>query len=147
MRLSNTPLDFDFIIKQLQKAPEVLQPYKQEVVALFLFGSVHRHELTPLSDIDLAVLYHSHLDKHRMLAIHTQLYGDLSQLIQTDDFDLVNLNIAPLTIQFSVIEDKTILVLHHPQALVNFQARVMSAYQDFYPILQEYYQSRLKLLE
>ena len=146
MRLSDTPLDFDFIIEQLKKAPEVLMPYKGKVVALLLFGSLHHREATLLSDIDLAVLYHSNLDKHHMLKVHTQLYGDISQLIQTDDFDLVNLNLAPLTVQFSAIEDKTILVLHNPEELVDFQARVMSAYQDFYPVLQEYYRNRLKLL-
>lgn len=146
MRLSDAPLDFDFIIKQLQRAPEVLMPYKGEVVALLLFGSLHCRKTTPLSDIDLAVLYRGDLDKYRMLKVHTQLYADLSQLIQSDDFDLVNLNLAPLTVQFSAIEDKTILVLHNPEELVDFQARVMSAYQDFYPILQEHYRSRLKLL-
>jgi predicted nucleotidyltransferase len=145
MRFNNTPLDFDAILTKLQKAAELLLPYKEEVVALLLFGSAHRQTTTPLSDIDLAVLYRSGLDQEQMLKLHLRLYSDLSQLMETDDFDLVNLNLAPLTLQFSVIEDKTVLALYNPEELVDFQAKVMTLYQDFHPILEEYYRNRLKL--
>jgi len=74
-----------------------------------------------------------------MFKIHSNLYLDLSRLMHTDDFDLVNLSVAPLTLQFSAIEDKVILVLYDPQALIDFQAKVLGAYLDFYPILREYY--------
>ena len=144
MRFNNTPLDFDTILTKLQKAAELLLPYKEEVVALLLFGSAHRQTTTPLSDIDLAVLYRSGLDQEQMLKLHLRLYSDLSQLMETDDFDLVNLNLAPLTLQFSVIEDKTVLALYNPEELVDFQAKVMTLYQDFHPILEEYYRNRLK---
>jgi len=146
MRFNNTPLDFDTILTKLQKAAELLLPYKEEVVALLLFGSAHLQTTTPLSDIDLAVLYRSGLDQEQMLKLHLRLYSDLSQLMETDDFDLVNLNLAPLTLQFSVIEDKTVLALYHPEELVDFQAKVMTLYQDFHPILEEYYSNRLKLV-
>ncbi|MGB4301948.1 MAG: HepT-like ribonuclease domain-containing protein, partial [Acetomicrobium sp.] len=139
MRLSERPLDFDFILKQLQRAPDALMPYRKEVAALLLFGSASRDEVTPLSDIDLAVLYREGLSEWEMFKIHSNLYLDLSRLMHTDDFDLVNLNVAPLTLQFSAIEDKVILVLYDPQALVDFQAKVLGAYLDFYPILREYY--------
>ena len=139
MRLSERPLDFDFILKQLQRAPDALMPYRKEVVALLLFGSASRDEITPLSDIDLAVLYREGLSEWEMFKIHSNLYLDLSRLMHTDDFDLVNLSVAPLTLQFSAIEDKVILVLYDPQALVDFQAKVLGAYLDFYPILREYY--------
>jgi len=92
-----------------------------------------------LSDIDLAVLYREGLSEWEMFKIHSNLYIDLSRLMHTDDFDLVNLNVAPLTLQFSAIEDKAILVLYDPQALVDFQAKVLGAYLDFYPILREHY--------
>ena len=139
MRLSERPLDFDFILKQLQRAPDALMPYRKEVAALLLFGSASRDEITPLSDIDLAVLYREGLSEWEMFNIHSNLYFDLSRLMHTDDFDLVNLSVAPLTLQFSAIEDKVILVLYDPQALVDFQAKVLGAYLDFYPILREYY--------
>jgi len=139
MRLSERPLDFDFILKQLQRAPDALMPYRKEVVALLLFGSASRDEITPLSDIDLAVLYREGLSEWVMFKIHSNLYLDLSRLMHTDDFDLVNLSVAPLTLQYSAIEDKVILVLYDPHALIDFQAKVLGAYLAFYPILREYY--------
>jgi len=139
MRLSERPLDFDFILKQLQRAPDALMPYRKEVAALLLFGSASRDEVTPLSDIDLAVLYREGLGEWEMFKIHSNLYLDLSRLMHTDDFDLVNLNVAPLTLQFSAIDDKVILVLYDPQTLIDFQAKVLGAYLDFYPILREHY--------
>ncbi len=139
MRLSERPLDFEFILKQLQRAPDALMPYRKEVAALLLFGSASRDEVTPLSDIDLAVLYREGLGEWEMFKIHSNLYLDLSRLMHTDDFDLVNLNVAPLTLQFSAIDDKVILVLYDPQTLIDFQAKVLGAYLDFYPILREYY--------
>jgi len=114
-------------------------PYRKEVAALLLFGSASRDEVTPLSDIDLAVLYREGLSEWKMFKIHSNLYLDLSRLMHTDDFDLVNLNVAPLTLQFSAIDDKVILVLYDPQTLIDFQAKVLGAYLDFYPILREHY--------
>lgn len=57
----------------------------------YLFGSVAKGEVAPLSDIDVAV-YLSNVDPGALFDIKLSLYGDICRALNRNDVDLVVLN-------------------------------------------------------
>ncbi|HKM16761.1 MAG TPA: nucleotidyltransferase domain-containing protein [Limnochordia bacterium] len=78
------------------------------VAAALLFGSYGTPYQTPLSDVDIAVLfrpgYQVSLDQE------LQISSDLSAISGEEDINLVNLNKAPLTLQFEVLSTGRTLI-------------------------------------
>lgn len=64
-----------------------------------------------MSDVDLAVLYRKTLTDDELTRVHSQAYEIISELLQSDDIDLINLNTVPLSMQYGAIKPAKILVL------------------------------------
>lgn len=80
---------------------------RKDVAAAFLFGSYGTQYQTPLSDVDIAVLFvpEDTIDYTTELT----MLADLADIIGEDDINLVVLNKAPLTLQFEVLATGKIL--------------------------------------
>jgi len=74
---------------------------KHDVQGAYLFGSALQDSGTRLSDLDIGVLPPS--DRHDWLGYYNDLYGELCQLFQADNIDLVLLNQASLPLQANVV--------------------------------------------
>lgn len=74
---------------------------KHDVRVAYLFGSALQSHASRLSDLDLAILPPPGLPDY--LGYYTDVYGDLCQLFQADNIDLVFLNLAPLSLQTGVV--------------------------------------------
>ena len=108
-----------------------------DILAFYLFGSYGTKQQTLLSDIDFAVLPMpgETLDVWREL----DLLGELQQISEEDDTNLVNLSRAPVTLQMKVLAGGRLLYCRDPVLLADFKEHVIRRYCDFAPHLQEFY--------
>jgi hypothetical protein len=82
----------------------------------------------PLSDLDIAIFLKEHEDfqERRM-----EILGELINLLQTDEIDLVILNIAPLTLRMKILENKKVVVDQMPFLRHHFESLTAREYFDF----------------
>lgn len=130
-------LDFNFIRKKLAELPIILEPYKEYINAVLLFGSLAVEKETPLSDVDLAILYRRSLKGSELDQLHSQVWGITTDLLQSEDIDFINLNSAPLSMQYGAIKHAKILVLNSREAYIDFWEQSVKYYLDFKPLLDE----------
>jgi predicted nucleotidyltransferase len=115
---------------------------RQKVVFAYLFGSLTRDKVLPLSDIDIAIYLKEgvDLDQEKM----TILEGLMSILV-TEEIDLVILNIAPLTLKARIVENKKILVDKDPFLRHSFESLVLREYFDFSKKEEQIFKRRFSL--
>ena len=106
-----------------------------EVLAAFLFGSYGTQNQTVVSDIDFAVLF----DKRLELREETVFLAKLSNFLGTDRVDLVNLNKAPLNIQFRAVSEGTIVYERDYITTCDYIEKLLGLYQDYAIDLNYYY--------
>ena len=69
----------------------VFERYRANVVFAYLFGSGARGEVSPLSDIDIAI-YLAEENRSSFFDIKLSLHADVSRALKRNDVDLVVLN-------------------------------------------------------
>jgi len=146
MIFDNKPLNFGVIKERLEDLSQSLASLSQQISAVLLFGSLARERETPLSDVDLAVLYSKHLREDELGKVHSHVHDIIADLLSTDDIDLINLNIAPLTMQYGAIKQAKILVLNNKAEYIDFWDKTVKYYLDFKPLLDECNQALLETL-
>lgn len=114
-----------------------------EVVTVFLFGSYGTEYQTALSDIDFAVLF----DKKLGIAEEAAFLSRLSEILGTDRVDLVNLNKAPLNLQFRAISEGKIIYERDYITTCDYMEKVMDLYQDYAIDLHYFYREYDKALK
>ena len=99
-----------------------------DIAATYLFGSYGTEYQTPLSDVDLAVLFMPDVDHcpERLLTIS----AELTHIAQEDDINVVVLNSAPITLQFDVIATGRLLFKKETY-LEDFIEYVLKHYADY----------------
>ncbi|GFR36354.1 type VII toxin-antitoxin system MntA family adenylyltransferase antitoxin [Thermobrachium celere] len=126
-------VDFSKVLSNIHGLKNIFSKYKDKIVVAYMFGSVHRREITPLSDVDIAILinkeYEGVIDE-----IEAEVYEDLVRFLGTEEIDLVCLNKAPLSIQYGVIKDKEILYFLDKQKVVDYETSVITDYLDIKPM-------------
>jgi uncharacterized protein len=108
----------------------------EEIVCVYLYGSVARGESQAQSDIDLAVLYAQ--DPPRTLE---GLGFDLSDKLERylrKPVDLVVLNRAPVDLIHRVLRDGVLVYDRNPSVRIRFEVKVRNDYFDLLPYLQQY---------
>jgi predicted nucleotidyltransferase len=112
---------------------------RQKVVFAYLFGSLTRDKVLPLSDIDIAIYLKEgvDLDKEKM-----SILQNLIDLLGTEEIDLVLLNTAPLTLKARTVENKKILVDKEPFLRHSFESLVLREYFDFSKKEEEIFKRR-----
>ena len=111
----------------LPKAIDYLQA-RSDIQFAYLFGSYGRGRPLPLSDIDIAIYLKETggLQEKRL-----EILGALTDLLQTDEIDLVILNAAPVTLRMKILESKRVVVDHDPFARHRYESLTMREYFDF----------------
>lgn len=98
-----------------------------EVQAVFLFGSYGTQYQTKASDIDFAVLFDKRLDIREESAI----LAVLSDFLGTDRVDLLNLNKAPLNLQFRSVSEGKLVFERDYITTCDYIEKLLSLYQDY----------------
>ncbi len=113
-----------------------------KVVFAYLFGSLARGRVSPLSDVDIAIYT---VDGADIVQEKLEMLGKLNELLKTDEVDLVVLNTAPLPLAARVIKNKIILVDKRPFTRHAFESLIMREYFDFSRKEMDIFERRYKL--
>lgn len=111
--------------------PILLERLRQELglVAVYLFGSYGTADQTPLSDVDLALLFRRGAvpDGRREL----QLIALATETLHEDDVSVTIVNKAPLALQFKIIADGRRLLVTDAVAHADRVEEIVDRYCDF----------------
>jgi uncharacterized protein len=99
-----------------------------DIVFAYLFGSMAQGKEMPLSDVDIAIFFSQGAD---FATRKLEVIGDLIDIIQTDEIDLVVLNTANLPLLMNILKGKKIVVDKKPFVRHIFESLVMRKYFDF----------------
>ena len=117
---------------QAEKLSNVLTSLKG-ISLIYLFGSQAEGRLGPMSDHDLGVLVDRAADGEQARAWLTH---ELARALQTDRIDVVWLNRAPIELAYAIIAQGKVLYQRDVATRVEYEARVMSRYGDYLPVLR-----------
>ena len=115
------------IEENLPKAEAYLKS-RPEVNFAYLFGSLAKGKPLPLSDVDIAVYLSKSLD---VLEKKLEILGELIDILETDEIDLVILNEAPLALRMKILENKKLIVDNAPSLRHRYESLTMREYFDF----------------
>ena len=115
------------IEENLPKAEAYLKS-RPEVNFAYLFGSLAKGKPLPLSDVDIAVYLSKSLD---VLEKKLEILGELVDILETDETDLVILNEAPLALRMKILENKKLIVDNAPSLRHRYESLTMREYFDF----------------
>lgn len=110
----------------VKKIREFFTDYPQ-VAAVYLFGSYGTEYQLPSSDLDLGIVFVEDPVWKEVLEID----AELASLLHTDSIDLVNLNQAPLDLQYRVLREGVLLLEKDYLVNSNFIEKVTKYYWDY----------------
>jgi len=99
-----------------------------KVVFAYLFGSLAGGTPKPLSDVDIAVFVD---DCKNFSETKLEILEKLTDVLQTDEIDLVVLNTASLPLAINILKKKRVLVDKQPYVRHIFESLTMRKYFDF----------------
>ncbi len=134
-RLKRLPED---IYRRLDALRDYLQG-NPEVVFAYLFGGLASGRLTPLSDIDIAVYL-----KDPESVDYLELYSQVSEVLGTDEVDLVVLNRAPVSLAGRVLMQRKVLVDREPFLRHAYESLIIREFLDFRDFERRLFQRRFK---
>lgn len=108
----------------------------KEIDALYLFGSAAAKKISPLSDLDLAVLLNKKVPAEKYLDFRLTLIDRFAKILATSEIDLVLLNQAPPLLAYEVIRSGKILFERNRGERIDYECKVLSFYFDMQPFYQ-----------
>jgi predicted nucleotidyltransferase len=103
----------------------------EHVILAYLFGSQANGTAGPQSDYDIALLV-----RQPSLTLQARLAHEIGIILGTDRVDVVFLNRAPVELAYAVIVQGQLLYQRSVAERVEFEAKVLSLYADYLPILR-----------
>ena len=122
--------------KNLEKNKERLIGYLEkhpEIEVAYIFGSVAQGKITPLSDIDIAILIdNEQIDENAYrYGYKAEILSDFIKLFKTNAIDLVILNEANTLLRHRVLYAGKILHSKNEKKRIEFQTTTISKYNDY----------------
>jgi predicted nucleotidyltransferase len=117
----------------LQQVKDIFAAHPEVKLAYF-FGSRSKGEGGPTSDYDFA-FFADTKDKKAVFELKLLLQASLSRVLQTDNVDVVALNLAKSPeLKYSIIADGTLIYEEEPFRVI-VEPRIMNEYFDFHELL------------
>lgn len=115
------------IMKLLPKAEAYLRE-NPKVIFAYLFGGLTKGKSLPMSDVDIAVFLSGDVDcqDEKM-----EILRKLTDILKTDEIDLVVLNKASLPLTARIIKNKKILADKDVFLRHRFESLILRKYFDF----------------
>jgi len=107
---------------------------RDEVSALYIFGSAAYSKETTESDIDIAVLINDHKKGRRTYDSLKKTYYAASPKLSIRPVDIVILNSASLFLKHRIIKTGKVLFDRNRRVRVRFTANAIIEYLDYKPI-------------
>jgi predicted nucleotidyltransferase len=108
---------------------------RNDILAIYLFGSRALKIADDMSDIDIAILLR---DDKLSFDEELHLLNEINSILGTDEVSLVILNKAPLVIRNGVIKESKVLYCVDDNARFMFEENVIKQYMDFKYYLDAY---------
>ena len=115
------------ILQLLPGAVNYLESHPK-VIFSYLFGSLAKGRPLPLSDVDIAVFLKQGVN---IAENKLEILGELIDILQTDEIDLVVLNTANWPLVMNILRNKKIIVDDDPFSRHVFESMIMRKYFDF----------------
>ena len=96
------------------------------IVFAYLFGGLLKKRRSPLSDIDIAIYV-----KDTQKLDYLELFSRISNLLNTDEVDLIILNTAPISLAGRVLQGRKILIDKAPFLRHKYESVTLRKYFDF----------------
>jgi hypothetical protein len=107
---------------------------REEVSALYLFGSVAKGVQHAGSDVDIAVLVDERKLRGRKFDTLRQDYYTVSPRLSMSIVDIVILNTAPPHLKHHILKTGSLIFDRHRRLRVKFAARAILEYLDYKPV-------------
>lgn len=119
-----------------EKLKEIFKDYPY-IASAYLFGSYALGKVSPMSDMDIAILIKDNAPKGREL-IHKMDYMAyrIEEALQTKEVDLIELNNQGLIFVHNVLRTGKLIYDAAPDFRIRFVTKVISDYCDFEPTLR-----------
>ena len=98
------------------------------IIFAYIFGGLAKGKIGPLSDIDIAVYLGS---TENLAENKIQIFDRLTDVLGTDELDIVFLNVASISIIGRVLQNKQVLVDKNPAARHAFESLALRQFFDF----------------
>ncbi len=120
----------------LEKLKPIFEDYPY-IAAAYLFGSYATGKISPMSDVDIAVLLKEPYPKGREL-MHEISYLSyrIEKVLQAGEVDLIELNKQGLIFQHNVLRTGKLIYDADSDFRVKFVTKVISDYCDFEPTIR-----------
>ncbi len=96
------------------------------IIFAYIFGGLLKGKPNPLSDVDIAV-YVKNIKK----LDYINLFGNISNILGTDEIDLVILNTAQLSLAGRILQNRKILVDKDPFFRHKYESKILREFFDF----------------
>ncbi len=101
---------------------------RPDIAAAYIFGSYGTEYQTPLSDVDIGVLFVG--NKKPNIDIILEISSILTEITGEEDINMVVLNTAPITLQYEVVSKGKVL-FKKSTYLEDFHEYLFKRYGDF----------------
>ncbi len=130
MKADNLEKNKECLIQYLEKHPEIEVAY--------IFGSVAQGKITPLSDIDIAILIdNAQIDENAYrYGYKAEILSDFIKLLKTNAIDLVILNEVNTLLRHRVLYSGRILHSKNEKKRIAFQTTTISKYNDYKQLMR-----------
>jgi predicted nucleotidyltransferase len=125
-------------LKNLHRAQVKSILSEEQVLFAYVFGSQVRGDVGMLSDIDMAVYFHEHLNASQRFHRKLKVMAKLSLLFKRDDIDVVILNEAYPLLEHRIIRGGEVIFSRDEKRRINYEVRAVMRYLDFKPFLESY---------
>ncbi len=120
---------------------------KPEVVLAYLYGSYATGQMWAESDLDIAVLFDDEIAACNQFQLALRYGVELSSLVREVEIEVRELNSAPVEFKVQVIEPGKYLYARREEERIQFEAKTITEYLDFKPVLDEYYHHLAKRIK
>lgn len=120
-------IDIDHTKKAIEDLGAFFSRFGDKVVASYLFGSLAMGTYTPLSDIDIAVIFDRGLPKKVVEELENEIFDGLMKIFKTDEIDLVVLGSAPLSVRYGVLKTAKIVYCSNTEKRLTFKQRLFQS--------------------
>jgi predicted nucleotidyltransferase len=106
-----------------------------QVSVVYLFGSGAIGKRSRSSDIDIGIVFKEFQPLGNSRVLYNILYGIFAEMYGVPKIDIVFLQAAPLSLQYSAIKEGKILFEEDPLLTADYEHGVINQYLDFKPVL------------
>jgi uncharacterized protein len=105
------------------------------IITVYLFGSRATGRESRLSDIDIGVVLEKTPSEKEARNLYDKLYAIFTEVYPSSKLDIVFLQKAPLSLQYSAVREGKTLFERKPELTMDYENIVINQYIDFRPVL------------